>query len=127
MADSGVQVVQDNTGEVRRGIDAAVTAALEEIGLMAEGYAKRELSKPKGGHKTDPDPRPNVDTGTLRNSVTHHVDARGKWVAVGTNVEYAPDIELGTSRHKAWPFLRPAASEHGDEYRDVLRKHLKNA
>ncbi len=127
MADSGDVQVTDRSGEVRAGIEGAVAAALEEIGLKAEGYAKRELSKPKGGHRTEPDPRPNVDTGALRNSVTHEVSASGRWVAVGTNVEYAPGIELGTSRHRAWPFLRPAASEHGDEYRDTLKRHLQGA
>ena len=127
MADDDNLYVTDRSGEVVRGMEAAVLTALEEIGLLAEGYAKRELSKPKGGHRTKPDPRPNVDTGVLRNSVTHVVSAPGRWVAVGTNVEYAPDIELGTSRHKAWPFLRPAAAEHGDEYREVLRKHMQGA
>ena len=126
--DEGTElVVTDNVGVVVDAIDSALVAALEEIGLLAEGYAKRELSKPKGGHRTEPDPRPNVDTGVLRNSVTHAVDARGGYVIVGTNVEYAPHIELGTVRQKAWPFLRPAATEHTKEYREVVRSKLRGA
>lgn len=42
-----------------------------------------------------------VDTGRLRNSITHRVGVEGgtKMVAeVGTNVEYAPYQEFGTSR-----------------------------
>lgn len=122
-----VEVREDNTEEVTEGIRVAILAALEEIGLMAEGYAKRELSTPKGGHRSGQDPRPSVDTGNLRNSVTHVVDAADRSVVVGTNVEYAPYVELGTARAKEFPFLRPAATEHGDEYREVLERHLKDA
>lgn len=52
-----------------------------------------------------------VDTGRLRASITRsEPERRGDVVAVkiGTNVEYAPHVELGTSRARAQPFLRPA-------------------
>ena len=105
----GVTVEQDNTGQVIDGIDSAIGVALEEIGLLAENYAAEKCP---------------VDTGNLRGSITYEVDAGGNAVYIGTNVEYAPCVELGTSRQKAQPFLRPAASEHGTQYRQVLRKAL---
>lgn len=120
-----VEVVQDNRGEYRRAMSSALSRALEEIGLLAERFAKENLSTPKSGHLTKPDPRPNVDTGRLRNSITHAVDEAEKSVAVGTNVEYAPYVELGTSKMKDWPYLRPAAQKHASEYRQVLEKHLR--
>ena len=47
-----------------------------------------------------------VDTGRLRASITTKM---GKLEAeVGTNVEYAPSVEFGTSKQKAQPFMRPA-------------------
>ena len=47
-----------------------------------------------------------VDTGKLRASITTEV---GNLEAeVGTNVEYAPCVEFGTSKQKAQPFMRPA-------------------
>ncbi len=51
-----------------------------------------------------------VDTGRLSNSITHEmgVDADGPYSDVGTNVEYALFVELGTSRAAAQPYLRPA-------------------
>lgn len=120
-----VKVVKDNSEEYRRALTSAISRALEEIGLLAERFAKEELSTPKAGHKSGKDPRPNVDIGRLRNSITHAVDERDKSVAVGTNVSYAPYIELGTSRMGPWSYLRPAAQRHGTEYRQVLEKHLK--
>lgn len=104
-----VTVKQDNTEQAVDGIDSAIGVALETIGLLAEKYAAKKCP---------------VDTGNLRGSITHEVDAGDNAVYVGTNVEYAPYVELGTSLQKAQPFLRPAASEHGARYRQVLKKAL---
>lgn len=106
----GVTVNEDNTEEVSRGIQRAIDRALEEIGLAAEGYAKRACP---------------VDTGNLRNSITHAVEGSEDAVYVGTNVEYAPYVEMGTRRTAAQPFLRPAATEHGSTYRSILKRNLE--
>lgn len=54
-----------------------------------------------------------VDTGRLRASITHGLarDDAGIFGWVGTDVEYAPYVELGTSRMAARPYLRPALAE----------------
>lgn len=105
----GVEVRVDNRDEFKRGMEAALATALEEIGLIAEGYAKRACP---------------VDTGRLRNSITHIVDEGGKCAVIGTNVEYAPYVELGTRHQKPQPYLKPAAEDHESTYRSIFRKHL---
>jgi len=52
-----------------------------------------------------------VDTGRLRSSITSGLIEDGDTIAgvVGTDVEYAPYVELGTIRMDARPFLVPAA------------------
>lgn len=110
MPDVDVDVI-DNTDEVKNAVSDAILAALEAIGLTAEGYAK--LLCP-------------VDTGRLRNSISHAVDEDEKTVYIGTNVEYAPYVELGTSRTKAQPYLKPAATNHNDEYRAIIERYLKD-
>ena len=100
--------ITDNTEEVLEEMGSKLEAALEEIGLVAEGYAKRLCP---------------VDTGNLRNSITHTRDKSAAYI--GTNVEYAPYVEMGTSRTRAQPFLRPAAQDHRDTYRRIAEKHLK--
>ena len=107
MAIDSVTVNEDNSGEAADAIRAARERALEEIGLLAEGYAK-ELCP--------------VDTGRLRNSITHVGDGGSEYV--GTNVEYGPYVELGTSRAPAQPFLRPAAQDHAEQYRRVISDAL---
>lgn len=54
-----------------------------------------------------------VDTGRLRNSigVTAGHDARGPYIDVGTNVDYAPPVEFGTSVSEAQPFVRTGLAE----------------
>lgn len=110
MAVDGVTVNEDNTEGASQGIQRAIDRALEEIGLAAEGYAKRACP---------------VDTGNLRNSITHAVASSEDAVYVGTNVEYAPYVELGTRYAQAQPFLRPAATEHGSTYRSILKRNLE--
>lgn len=105
-----VEVREDNREAIANAIDRALVAALEEVGLVAEGYAKRACP---------------VDTGRLRNSITHIVDEDGKCVIIGTNVEYAPYVELGTRHQKPQPFLKPAANDHYPTYKGIFLKHLR--
>lgn len=108
MADN-VIVVADNTKQVTSAMKSAVEAALEEIGLVAEGAAKRICP---------------VDTGRLRNSITHALMGEDS-VAIGTNVEYAPYVHEGTSRRKGVPFLREAAQNNKGRFESILRKHMQ--
>lgn len=112
----------------------AVARAMEACGEMAEGYAV--LLCP-------------VDTGNLRNSISH--DSDEETAIVGTNVEYAPYVEYGTGKHaegggrstpwryqdsdgnwhttsgqKPQPFLRPAIADHTDEYKSLIESYLQD-
>lgn len=80
--------------------------ALEIIGGKAESYAKKLCP---------------VDTGRLRNSITHQQYDENTEV-IGTNVEYAPFVELGTTRMSARPYLRPAAEGHTAEYLAIMKQ-----
>lgn len=111
---STIVVVRENNAEqIANAIKQGVAAALEEVGLAAEGFAKKKLTE---NHS--------VDTGRLRNSVTHAINMDEEAVYIGTNVEYAPYVELGTSRSKEKPYLRPAAQDHVTEYRKIFEEHL---
>ena len=106
----------------------AKSRALEIIGGKAEGYAKRNCQ---------------VKTGRLRSSITHQrVDENT--MAIGTNVEYAPSVELGHHQEPGRfvqaigkrlkrsfipgkPFLRPAAENHTQEYKQIIQSEMRNA
>lgn len=112
---SGIEIIEDNTDDFINGLPIAIARALEKIGITAEGYAKKLAP---------------VDTGRLRNSITHAVMDGEKAVYIGTNVEYAEYQELGTSRRDAANgdrgFLRPAAADHADQYRQILESELES-
>lgn len=46
-------------------------------------------------------------------------------VRIGTNVKYAPYVELGTRFARAKPYLRPALEMTRDKIADVMRKTLR--
>ena len=117
----------DHSPEVLAALKRATIRGLEACGAKAESYAKQELSRSKP-HKRGPS-RPNVITGILRNSISHGLKSQGRGYAsiVGTNVEYAADVELGTRKSWAYPYLKPATTEHTGEYKTILANSLKNA
>lgn len=121
-------------------VKEAVEAALEAVGLQAEGYAKANITA--AGR---------VDTGELRNSVTHQVEESEQAVYIGSNLEHAIYNEVGTGiyaeggggRKDPWVyvddkgvghwtvgikpihFLKDAAADHGDEYRQIAESVMK--
>lgn len=133
--------IKDNTDEFLSLLEKAIENGLTAIGMTAEGHAKRKI--------TD---YPAVDTGRLRNSITFALsgekantptytdnkngvynysgtapDDKEKAVYVGTNVEYGSFVELGTSKMSPRPFLKPAATEHSEEYKKIMEAALKSA
>lgn len=133
-----IELVEDNSPMVIAATDEAIKAALEAVALTVERYAKEICP---------------VDTGRLRNSITHVSGVGGGFVHgftdnsgaefsqnvgqsnsadviyVGTNVEYAPYVELGTrgrrGANNGKGYLRPAVTEHTEEYKRIIETHLK--
>lgn len=92
--------------EVLQQLTRAAENALEECGLLGEDMPK-----------ICP-----VDTGRLRNSIAHTVRESEQAAYIGTNVSYAPHVELGTRRQRAQPYLKPAVSEHSAQYKKLSKK-----
>lgn len=135
MPDLGGVVFNDYSAEVLNEFHDAVLRALERCGEQAEGYAK-DLAP--------------VDTGNLRNSISHTVDEDEPAAYIGSNVEYAAYVELGTGKYTeggrptpwvyqddngnwhwtagnpAQPFLKPAVADHAQTYRNIIENGLKN-
>lgn len=132
---SDILIKKDNSPEVIKAVKEKVGQALIGIGQECEGYAKSESP---------------MDTGRMRNSITFATDkfhssgndcggapASSKdmrtqnkpeelYVYVGTNVEYAVYQEYGDYTHKVGKkhFLRDAAANHADHYKEILRAAL---
>jgi len=105
-----VSVTNNNTDQILEELDSKKQICLELLGLKAEGYAKGYCP---------------VDTGRLRNSISHTTDEDSAYI--GTNVEYAVYVELGTVRHpQPAHFLKRAVENHASEYKTTVESILKD-
>lgn len=123
MAITNVEVTS-HVIEVKKALEDRVPVILEALGLQAEGNAITEVSK--AVYDTPASPT-YVRTGNLRNSLTHRVDEQGKAVYVGSNIEYAPYVEMGTKKMPARPFIRPTVekSEYKDQYNEIVERLMQ--
>lgn len=84
----------------------ALTELLEgPTGDVAKDLARRAVQVDRAAKNLCP-----VDTGRLRSSITWEVnrDGLGLYALIGSNVDYAIHVELGTRYASAQAFLRPA-------------------
>lgn len=119
---------------MQEAFEAAVARALERCGSQAEGYAKDLCPE---------------NTGNLRSSIAHKVEPQKRVAYVGTNVSYAPYVELGTGiyypggRKTPWkykdsegnwhvtrgqeaqPYLKPAVADHAQTYRNIINDEMR--
>ena len=90
----------DNSKKILDEFHDAALRALERCGSQAEGYAK-DLAP--------------VDTGNLRNSISHRVDPDEPAAYVGTDTEYAPYVEFGTGVYAEGGGGRPTPWVYQDD------------
>lgn len=82
---------------------------------------------PKTDGKRDYE-NPNKDkriTGHYEQQTPREPQDGKKALYVGTNVYYAPYVEMGTSKMKKRPFIEPALMENRDEFVRILKGHLE--
>lgn len=65
-----------------------------------------------------------VDTGRLRASIASRVETEDAKIVgiIGTNVEYARDVEFGNFRQSPQPFLYPALESKKGEIAELLKE-----
>ena len=128
----------NNVDEVLTDLASKIQGALEAVGNQAVSHAKSNITS--AGR---------VDTGAMRNSISHMVEENTCYV--GTNIEYAIYHEYGTGiytdggggRQTPWfyvdakgeghfthgmkpiHFLKDALGDHLDEYRSIIEQILK--
>ena len=126
--------LKSNVAEIEKAMEQAKKRALEKVGMFVETGAKKLAP---------------VDTGRLRNSITFSTEkdygsysyqdndgnsytqqmpkADKNEVIIGTAVEYAPFVELGTSKANAQPYLRPAIDNNKDTINKIIKSELGNS
>lgn len=141
MADN-IKVVS-HVKDVNKELKHKIPIILEGIGIEMAGNAIDEISKlvydmPEGKSGY-------ARTGRLRNSIawaiqeksgtimdpmesedsTPHAAPDENVVVIGTNVEYAPYVEAGTSYMPSRPFLKNGVANYAEDYKKLLEEGLK--
>lgn len=134
---------KDNSKEYKDLLNQAIRRGLRTIGMSAEthakencpvdtGYARNSITYALSGEtaaissykadrgKNGEPPNTGEYSGTMG-------DAEDNYVAIGSNVEYFPFIEEGARGRQALHVLRKAATDHKDEYKQLLTDSIKNA
>lgn len=130
---------QDHADEIRSALSQQALKALEECGMYAETKAKENITINRA-----------VDTGALRNSVTHQVVSGEGAVYIGSNLKYAPYVEFGTGKYysggrqtpwvykdqdgkwhktsgmKPRAYLKPAITDNGEVFKNIIKNNLSS-
>ena len=134
---------KDNSKEYKDLLNQAIRRGLRTIGMRAEthakescpvdtGYARNSITYALSGEsaavssyeadrgKNGKPPKTGEYRGTLG-------EIEDNYVAIGSNVEYFPFIEEGARGRQARHVWRKAATDHKDEYKQLLTDSIKNA
>lgn len=133
----------DNKELLLKATDEQIEQALFAVGAMMESNAKsRYVPVDTGRLKNSitfalaggsaniseygPDAGSGEDTQSKPYSGTAPADPGGKVrsVYVGTNVEYAEEVENGTSGRRGRHYLRDAVNNHIEEYKSLVERAL---
>jgi HK97 gp10 family phage protein len=94
--------------QIKQAAEQGDQAGLEQMGRVGVAAVKR---------------RTPVDTGQLQDSYDYVVE--GDEVLIGSDEEYAPHVELGTSKMAAQPHLRPGIEESTGQISTAYANELK--
>ena len=134
---------KDNSKEYKELLTQAIRRGLRTIGMRAEthakencpvdtGYASNSITFALSGEtaaissyeadrgKNGKPPKTGEYSGTMG-------EIEDNYVAIGSNVEYFIFIEEGARGREARHTLRKAATDHKDEYKQLLTDSIKNA
>ena len=134
---------KDNSKEYKELLTQAIRRGLRTIGMKAETHAKENcpvdtgyasnsitfalsgetaaISSYKADRGKNGEP---PKTGEYRGTLGEIDD---NYVAIGSNVEYFPFIEEGARGRQALHVLRKAATDHREEYENLMKDNLENA
>ena len=136
----------DNSASAKNGLKSAVRRALMVIGLKVERYAKANCTERKAVETVLLRNTITIAVAVEAANVSSYTADRGKGdkpqamgtyrgtaegnsgdatVYIGSNVEYAPYIELGTAKMGPRSFLHNAAADHADEYKKIFANELE--
>ena len=93
---------------------------LELAGAVAHRRASVAVAKTAASIDSTAKAFAPVDTGNLRNSISH--DVKGTEAEIGPTASYGAHVEYGTSRMAPHAYMGPALDRHGHELQTALEQ-----
>lgn len=121
-----VQIKKWRWPNIRGELRAQVRARLRLAGEVAASRIRQNISQPtRTLGPSLPGAFPHADTGSLRKSVTYRIDETELSCRVGSDIEYAPYLELGTSKMDARPFVTPTIRSLRSQLSKIFNRPYK--
>lgn len=136
--------ITDNSKEYLKALDSIIDRALKRIGVAAvshaaevtpvdTGLARNSITFALGGeeptiksYQSNATRKNGQPTPIKKGSYSGTAPNKEKTVFIGSNVEYFPGLEEGTSQSKEMShMLRKAVTNYGDEYKGFLKEELQ--
>ena len=137
------EIEENNIDQILSAVDITCERALVAIGIKAQDYATNLA--PTGSPETTG--KKGYVGGTLQQSIQYK--ANNETMTLGSDVEYAPYVELGTGPNfvapPEWeefdvppakgighgyvrprPFIAPAIADHLPEYEEIIKNELSH-
>lgn len=108
---------ESNLPEVRNALQSAIERTLEAIGIAGESWII--LLTPVGNYGDE------RIGGNLRDSNGHRIDKDEKAVIFYNTAEYAPYVELGTSKMEKQSYMREGIEGNIDRIKDLASEMMK--
>lgn len=123
-----LKLVQAKLRRVRDWTNPAIAIGLQVAANLVVRHAKAKHPRPAGRSEQAEHPYPRYYdwtgnlTGSIRaGAVRIYKDGAEIPVNAGSpTVNYAPAVELGTPRSRAFPYMRPALEENAQEFLQIL-------
>ena len=134
----------DNSDKILKAMAKAKHNALTAIGMAAETNAKRDADMPvdtgyarnsityavaggEAGTKSYQADRAKGNQPKKRTNNNNTIkEENDDFIAIDSNVPYFPDIELGGQNRKAHHILKKSATEHTDQYKQLVKDAYEN-
>jgi hypothetical protein len=128
-----VKVTRNDFPELIQKMPQAVGNGIAAAAREGEGYVKRSSSESPadgisyGNHTaSSPGNPPRIDTGNLVNNINVQQEKTFVWVIRSGSI-YGPDLEYGTSKMEARPFMGPMAFWLEQHIGDIIGEYIKES
>lgn len=115
-----------NLGDKTKNMKNILTTTWHRSAKLVVHYIQQQMSAtPRGADgRSFVGNFPAIQSGTLKASISYRVQGWNEF-SVGSNVNYAPYLEMGTSKMGARPYLKPGLENSLDRIERLLIRDLE--